>query len=214
MNFRALIRFLRDLDDHNDKAWMDEHRTHYNALRADFTDWVGRLDERLRGTGGYVPTDPKDAVEQMNHNLLRHPDYPPYKTYVGAELGKSKSRPAFYVRVGLKDSMVAGGYRNPPPATLKRIRAAIDERGGELVDILGAEDFRDAFGELHDANALKTSPRGYDEGHEHIGLLRLRSFAVSRKLTQEEAMSDDFADRLARDHEVMVPFLDWLAAGN
>lgn len=193
---------------------MDEHRAHYNSLRADFADWVGRLDERLRGTGGYVPTDPKGAVEQMNHNLLRHPDYPPYKTYVGAELGKSKSRPAFYVRVGLKDSTVAGGYRNPDTETLKRIRAAVDERGGELVDILEAKHFRDAFGELHGDNALKTSPRGYDEDHEHIGLLRLKSFAVSGRLTQEEAMSHDFMGRLVREYEVMAPFLDWLAAGN
>ena len=142
MNFRAPIEFLRDLDDHNDKSWMDEHRDYYNGLRADFEAWVGQLDERLRGIGGYVPTDPHDAVEQMNHNLLHHPDYPPYKTYVGAELGKSETRPAFYVRVGLKNSMVAGGFHMPPSDVLKQIRAAVDERGDELVQIIHADRFR------------------------------------------------------------------------
>lgn len=211
MNFRALVEFLRDLDDHNDTSWMDEHRDYYNSLREDFTAWVGQLDERLQGTGGYTPTDPEDAVEQMNHNLLHHPDYPPYKTYVGAELGKAKGRPAFYVRVGLKNSMVAGGYHNPPSDVLKQIRAAIDERGDELVEILEEDRFRKTYGELEDENALKTAPRGYDQDHEHIELLRLKSFAVSRKLTQEEAMSDDFVDQLVRDHEVLAPFNDWLA---
>ena len=211
MNFRALIEFLRDLDDHNDKSWMDERREYYNSLRDDFEAWVGQLDERLRGIGGYVPTDPHDAVEQMNHNLLHHPDYPPYKTYVGAELGKSDQRPAFYVRVGLKNSMVAGGYHNPPSDILKAIRAAIDERGDELVEILEDEKFRDTFGELDPDNKLKTSPQGYSQDHEHIELLRLKSFSVSRRLTQEEAMSDGFMDDLVRDFEVLAPFNDWLA---
>ena len=59
-----------------------------------------------------------------------------------------------------------------------------------------SNQFIEAFGELSQEDKLKTAPKGYDQDHEHIELLRLNRFAAMVPSTQKEISSDDFKDQV------------------
>lgn len=62
-------------------------------------------------------------------------------------------------------------------------------------------------------SALKTKPKGYDGDHEDILLLRLKSFVIGRRLTDEEVTSPDFLKRLTALLEIMKPYVRLLPLG-
>lgn len=208
----AMISFLRDLDAHNDKAWMDAHRARYEAQRDWFLDWLAELNDRLKAAEGYVDTTPKDAIERINNNLLYHPEKPTYKAHFGATMDQSKGHPGLYLKLGLHDSMIAGGYHHPDSDELRAIRRAIDRDGDALVAILGDDAFAKAFGGLSEGDELKTAPQGYDADHPHIELLRLKSFAVRRPVTQAEYSAEGFQDEVVETYRAMRPLRNWLGA--
>ncbi|MCR9228718.1 MAG: DUF2461 domain-containing protein, partial [Flavobacteriaceae bacterium] len=44
MNFNDLFHFLEELQQNNDKEWMDSNRKWYKSLRNDFIAWLDDLD--------------------------------------------------------------------------------------------------------------------------------------------------------------------------
>ncbi len=93
---------------------------------------------------------------------------------------------------------------------LDSIRAAIDYNGEEFKKILNKKSFIDTFGGLMEEEKLKTSPKGYSQDHEHIDLLRNKSFVVLHNLTQKEIMQDDFQNKLINIYKEMLPFRNYL----
>lgn len=121
-------------------------------------------------------------------------------------------RPGIYAVVGPREIFIGGGLHKPPPASLKKVRSAIDYDGDRLRDILAAPAFRSFFGdlELHD-DRVKTRPRGYDIEHPHIDLLRHKSFTVRRPVTEKEFLSDDFPALFERAFLLLQPLNNYLA---
>ena len=71
--------------------------------------------------------------------------------------------------------------------------------------------FKEMFGDLiDDGDSLKTSPKGYSQDHEHIDLLRRKTFAVQHDVTQKEVMQEDFKQRCVEVYKEMLPFRKYL----
>lgn len=66
------------------------------------------------------------------------------------------------------------------------------------------------FGELVDDNPLKTAPKGYSAEHEHIDLLRRRSFAVVRYVSRKEVMATNFNKKVIAIYKELLPFRRYL----
>lgn len=49
--------------------------------------------------------------------------------------------------------------------------------------------------------------QGYDKDHPDIALLRLRNFTLGRKLSDEEVVAPDFAEKLKDLMGVLHPFV-------
>ena len=211
MSFYKLFEFLRDLNRNNNKEWMDEHRKEYHEVRDFYIEWLNQMDIKLAQIDPeYSPTTGKQAINRINNNLLFHPNKPVYKDHFGAGLDKEKGKGDFYIHIGINESFVAGGFYKPEKKKLDSIRAAIDYNGDEFKKILNKKSFKDTFGGLMDEEKLKTSPKGYSQDHEHIELLRNKSFAVMHSLTQKEIMQDDFQDKLIDIYKEMLPFRKYL----
>lgn len=63
---------------------------------------------------------------------------------------------------------------------------------------------------IDDGDSLKTAPKGYSQEHDHIELLRRKTFAVQVELTQKEVMNADFDDRVIQIYKEMLPFRNYL----
>lgn len=211
MDFQKLFNFLTDLNKNNSKEWMDDHRKEYHQVRDEYIEWLNELDIKFAKVDpDYHPTTGKQAINRINNNLLFHPNKPIYKDHFGAGLDKEKGTGDFYIHIGINEKFVAGGFYKPKKETLDSIRAAIDYNGEELKKILNKPSFKKTFGELLEVEPLKTAPKGYSKDHEHIDLIRRKSFVVTHDLTEKEIKAKDFQDNLVKMYSEMLPFRHYL----
>ncbi len=190
---------------------MDENRKEYKATRDEFIKFVDKVNTKMVATyPSYYDTPGKKAIERINNNLMFHPERPTYKDHFGAVLDKITRGTDFYFMVGVNECMLGAGMWHPDSKTLKSVRAGIDYNGAVLKEIITEKKFANTFGELYQDGRLKTAPAGYSREHEHVELLRLKSFAVTKNLTREEVSSPDFADKLVEMYGIVQPFLNYL----
>lgn len=211
MSFSALYKFLQNLRQNNNKEWMDENRDAYHEVRNFYIDWLQNMNLKLSEIdSNYYDTPGKKAINRINNNLMFHPNKPTYKDHFGAGLDQERKQGDFYIHLGVSESFIGGGYWHPSSKILKSIRQAIDYNGEELKKILGKESFKAMFGGLVEDNPLKTAPKGFSQEHQHIDLLRRKSFAVTIQITQKEVMSDDFDKKVIAIYTEMLPFRRYL----
>ena len=211
MNIPRLLAFLKDLQDNNNKEWMDAHRSRYQLIRNDFIEFLDELNAKLVATyPQYMDTPGKKAIERINNNLMFHPERPTYKSHFGATLDKVMKGSDYYLCIGLDECIIAGGMWHPDRDQLRNIREAIDYDGETLKSIIDNKQFTETFGHLFQRDRLKTAPQGFSADHPHIELLRLKSFAVVKDLNMAEITSPDLMDNLVRYYGVLSPFLQYL----
>lgn len=212
MNFNDLFQFISELQQNNNKEWMDINRKRYQQIRNFFIKWLDHMDTELAKIDpGYYPTSGKKGINRINNNLLFHPNKPVYKDHFAAGLDQRSKQGDFYIQIGINDCELAGGYWRPDNKILNSIREAIDYNGEELKKIIQKKSFLKTFGQLYDGkDSLKKAPKGYSMDHEHIDLLRLKTIAVIHPLTKKEILHDDFNDRVIEVYKEMLPFRRYL----
>ncbi|NAY90540.1 TIGR02453 family protein [Muricauda sp. JGD-17] len=211
MDFRNLFDFLEQLQQNNNKEWMDTHRKWYRSLRAEFILWLDDLDATLAQLhDDYYPTPGKRGINRINNNLMFHPHKPVYKDHFGAGLDKAPNSADFYVEIGLKQCLLAGGFWRPEAKTLRSIREGIDYNGEELQAILDKSSFKTTFGGLYEDEKLTQAPKGFSNDHPHIELLRNKTFGVEHLLDRDEVFQDDFKEKIIKVYLEMLPFRRYL----
>jgi uncharacterized protein (TIGR02453 family) len=141
---------------------------------------------------------------------LYHPNKPTYKDHFGAGLDKRPRTSDFYIHLGINECFLAGGFYRPKSDLLKSIRDAIDYNGDVLKGIIEKPTFQDYFGGLMEDEKLKTSPKGYSQDHEHIELLRHKSFAAHRPITKTQVKSKNFDEIVIETYQAMLEFRRYL----
>jgi uncharacterized protein (TIGR02453 family) len=213
MDFVRLTRYLAGLETHNDKAWFEANRAEYQALRDDFTAFVGELITCVAEWNDSVRwVDPKDCLFRIYRDVRFSRDKSPYKTTFAAAIGERGRRddgPAYYLQVDAKGTLfVAGGLYMPSPDQLGRIRDHVVESPEAVDALLAAPGFATTFGEIH-GERLKRPPRGYPDGVPHMELIKQKGFYVLR----ERDVSSGAADALAwtaDSFRAMEPLFAWL----
>jgi len=208
MGFTELYDFLERLQANNNKTWMDANRKEYILVRNWFISWLDEMNEKLAAVDpDYFDTPGKKGINRINNNLMFHPNKPIYKDHFAGGLDQVSKQGDFYVQFGLGESLIASGFYNPGSDVLKKIRAAIDYNGDELMKILNKKRFKELFGGLWGCDRrLTTAPKGYSQDHEFIELLKFKNYAVEYVFSKEEVFSDDFQDKVIMMYQVALPF--------
>ncbi|MGB5236008.1 MAG: DUF2461 domain-containing protein [Flavobacteriaceae bacterium] len=211
MDFKRLFTFLEELEKNNSKPWMDQNRGRYRALRDEFIRWIDMLNSRLSEEDpDYYDTSGRRSINRINNNLMFHPHKPVYKDHFGAGLDKAPGTGDFYIQIGSRESLLAGGLWRPAGPELKSIREAIDYNGKELLAILEKPSFKKTFGHLYLDERLRSSPKGYTADHPYIELLKNKTFAVVCPLSRKEVLAGGFEDRIIAVYLEMLPFRRYL----
>ena len=109
---------------------MDANRKWYKEVRSDYIAWLDEMNSKLADIDDeYYDTPGKKGINRINNNLMFHPNKPIYKDHFGAGLDKRPNTGDFYVEVGIKRSMFAGGLWRPDSKRLRSVRDAIDYNG-------------------------------------------------------------------------------------
>ncbi len=204
-----VLEFLKDLTANNQREWMQEHKKRYEKAKSEFKEVVASLlsgiasfDESVQGL------EPKDCIFRINRDIRFSKDKSPYKTNFGAAMmegGKKTGNPTYYVHIQPGKSFIAGGVYMPEAENLKKIRQEIDYNPEELRNIVKDDQFRKLYGQMT-GESLKTAPKGYPKDHPNIDLLRMKSFLVTRDLSDKEVLAGNFVKKITDMYQVMYPF--------
>lgn len=211
MNFKHALKFLADLNANNHKEWLDEHRSTYKSIRKDLIEWAETIDFKLSQTDpDYFSLPGNKAINRINNNLLYHPNKPPYKDHFGFGFDKKPKQSDFYIHIGLHEKFVAGGFYKPKSQFLKSIREAIDYNGGDFKNILSQNHFTDKFGGLSEIELLQNAPKGFSKDHQHIDLLKHKSFVVENDFSEKLLFSKEFDQWVVDHYTSMLAFRNYL----
>lgn len=211
MGFIELYDFLERLQQNNSKEWMDAHRKEYHTVRAFYVAWLDELNTQLAQVDPlYFDTPGKKGINRINNNLFFYPNKPIYKDHFGAGLDQLTKQGDFYIEIGLKQNLLAGGYWRPEKNTLKSIREAIDYNGEMLLEILEKPSFKKLFGGLYIDNPLKNAPKGYDKEHPYIELLRHKTLGVEVSFDRTKVLDPLFKEYCVEVYLELLAFRRYL----
>ena len=210
MGRKVIFDFLGQLSVNNSKEWMDANRAWYEEAKTE----VGNIFEPILASlkeidPRIVQPTARKAINRINNNLMFHPERPTYKNHFGVGFGHGKGLADFYIHLGLDETMIAGGLWHPDSERLKKVRTEIDYEGHKLTSALNSAPFNNWF-QLYRVDTLKTSPKGYNQDHKYIELLRLKSFAATRLITRKDILSGGFHDMVVESYVAILPMIDFL----
>ena len=101
---KTVLQFLRDLAQHNDRAWFNEHKERYLAVQQRWNEFCESLIGEI---GAFDPDIARLTLRDCTYRIYRDtrfsPDKSPYKTHFGVFLapdGKKSMHAGYYFHVG------------------------------------------------------------------------------------------------------------------
>ena len=201
--------FLKDIDAHQTREWFEVHKSIYEGeLKGPMSALVNSLGLSLAARNIELACDPKRALFRIHRDVRFSKDKRPYKTHIGASMTRDGERLApglLYVHIDPKGCFVAGGFYQPEPEALQKIRRRMADRPKDiryLIVALAAAGHKLS----DDEDALKRTPRGFEhvEDNDIARLLRMKSLVVRHPLSRKIAGDGDALIRAVTDFAVTV----------
>ncbi|KAF1916790.1 hypothetical protein BDU57DRAFT_244520 [Ampelomyces quisqualis] len=223
--------FLKDLAANNDRQWLKLHDPDFRASLDDFSTFTEKVTEKVMEADETIPELPvKDVIYRIYRDVRFSKSPTPYKTYFSAawsRTGRKGPYAHYYIQIQPNGGSFVGGFWQPEAATLAKLRHDIDRKPHNIKQALQNPLVRKAFLNKSEdtekgavrafvnlasnkSNALKRHPKGYDQNHKDIDLLRLRNFTLGKKLRDDEVIGTGGLGRIAELVACMVPFITYL----
>ena len=214
---RSTLDFLSDLKKNNEREWFLRNRKRYDDAKMNFESFVQALIDRISEFDPILKgLEVKSCTYRINRDIRFSNDKTIYKTHLGAFIVRGGKKngdryAGYYVHVEPgNNSMIAGGAYMPPMPWLTAIREKIDEQGDTLIKIIKNKDFCDFFGEI-EGEKLKSAPKGYYRDNKYIEFLKLKSFLISKVISDKDITSKECFDFIIRASRAMKPLNDFLS---
>ncbi|MDG1476609.1 MAG: DUF2461 domain-containing protein [Vicingaceae bacterium] len=209
---KANFDFLTKLKKNNNREWFTKHKNQYleeHQSIIEFADAV--LAETAKHDNIETPTG-KKSLFRIYRDVRFGKDKSPYKTHWSGGLKRATKqlRGGYYFHLEKGNSMVGGGFWAPNKDDLLRFREDIAFDDKPLRKIINSKSFKETFGTL-DGEQLKTCPKGFDKEHPAVDLLRYKQYIISKRFTDEEVLSPDFAKQVSNTFKKMRPFFDYMS---
>jgi uncharacterized protein (TIGR02453 family) len=213
---KSTLAFLSDLKKNNTREWFNINRSRYIEAKTNFESFVQAvIDEIIKFDPILKGLEAKSCTYRINRDIRFSNDKTIYKTYMGAFIVKGGKKngdryAGYYVHVEPgNSSMIAGGAYVPPMQWLTAIREKIDDQGNKFKKILDDKDLKKYFGDI-EGEKLKSAPKGFPRDHPDIELLKMKSYLVSRIISDKEIISDGIFSLIIKACRAMKPLNDFL----
>ncbi|WP_026449936.1 DUF2461 domain-containing protein [Aequorivita capsosiphonis] len=206
---KSAFEFLLRLKENNNRDWMQEHKKEYLTNEKALKEFYSEVEKSLNITDEISKT----KIFRINRDIRFSKNKTPYNSHRSVSFSRAgaQRRGGYYLRLECGNSYMAGGFFDPNPADLLRIRKEFEMDPSEVREILAKKDFKKAFGGFIQRNAVKTAPRGFNAEDENIDLIRLKSFTVKHDFTDEEVFAPDFKENLIHHYSLLRPFFDYMS---
>lgn len=208
-----VLQFLTELSKNNNREWFQQNKKWYDESKEKIlflTDVlineIGKFDDSVRGL------QPKDCMFRIFRDVRFSNDKSPYKTNFGSFIcpgGRKSMNPGYYFHLEPSGCFVAGGIYMPPAETLRAVRSYLADHAEEFLEITQDSDFKTKFPEMYD-DQLKTAPKGFPKDHEHVDLLKYKSFIFSKTLNDKEVKSREYLELMVDSFRTVSPLNHFL----
>lgn len=203
-----LFQFLIELRFNNHRAWFQANKHRYDALvRQPFLRFIEDFAPRLGRISPDYVASPR-SLFRIHRDTRYSANKAPYKTHAAAQfrhrLCQDVHMPGFYIHLEPDNCFLGAGMWMPEPENLRRIRAAIARQDPRWLRL------RKQF-ELDGEGKLVRPPRGYSADHPLIEDLKQRSFTVSYSLAEDEVLSEQLPDTVAKVFRKLLPLNQFLS---
>ncbi|MEL7146901.1 MAG: DUF2461 domain-containing protein [Bacteroidota bacterium] len=209
----SISLFLKKLAANNDRDWMTENKSEYQATRKAFETLIADLITGISAFDeGLVGLEAKKSVFRLHRDTRFSNDKSPYKLNYGASMskgGRKSPYASYYIHLKPGENFVGGGMYMPDADTLKKVRQEIDYNVDEFLSIIHDGQFVKAYGEMR-GEKLKTAPKGYPKDHEHINLLRHKGFYFMHEIPDAVLADQDFVAKQVEHFKLIAPFINFL----
>ena len=203
-----VLEFLTDLSTNNNREWYHANKKRYEESREKVLFLSDVLINEIRKFDPEIPAlSPKDCVFRIFRDVRFSHDKRPYKTNFGAFIakgGRKSMNAGYYFHIDPEGSFAGGGVYMPPAEPLKAIREYMAENAEEFLDIIKDKNFKKVYPEMMD-DKLKTAPKGYPKDHEHIDLLRYKSFVFSHQFSKSQVSANNYIENLVHSFKTLQP---------
>ena len=238
MDTKRILGFLKQVAANNNRPWFQEHKSEYEAVRADFEQGVQQALERI------VTFDPETAhlkVKDCTYRFYRDtrfsPDKSPYKNHFGAYInakGKKALRGGYYLHLEPGHCLVAVGNYWLPTNILTSCRNEMMANTDEWLKCVENKAFLKYYSDVRKKQPdgekqseweeswnspqgfgltkLKTCPSGFPRGWEHVKYLRLKDYCAWHHVPDDFFEGDGWIDEMERMCKAAKPMMDFTNA--
>jgi uncharacterized protein (TIGR02453 family) len=193
---REAFTFFEGLASHNNREWFQANKDVYErACRGSMQSLLAEL----------APTYGSGRLTRINRDMRFARGQAPYKTFIASGVGSR-----YYVSLSKDGLYIGTGIYMPDGATLRRLREAIaaDASGRKIVSIVTGLRRKRYLVASHDTNAR--TPRGYDDEHPRVELLRMKDLHAGKQLPPSTLSTSKALDRVVAVMNDVKPLSDWL----
>lgn len=213
---KSTLTFLSNLKKNNNREWFADHKQDYETAKANVVELVEEVLKHLtKSIPEFKAVNASKSIMRIYRDVRFSKNKDPYKLNFGIPLSvkaKGVDTPGFYLHIQPGASFIGGGFWMPQGDALKAIRQEIDYNGDDLVKIISSKTFKKYFDGLSEEDKLKTAPKDYPKDHQHIELLKLKSFTVYHSISDAEIQDKKVAKSIADAIVAMQPFISFLEA--
>ena len=238
MDTKRILGFLKQVAANNNRPWFQEHKSEYEAVRADFEQGVQQALERI------VTFDPETAhlkVKDCTYRFYRDtrfsPDKSPYKNHFGAYInakGKKALRGGYYLHLEPGHCLVAVGNYWLPTNILTSCRNEMMANTDEWLKCVENKAFLKYYSDVRKKQPegekqseweeswnspqgfgltkLKTCPSGFPRDWEHVKYLRLKDYCAWHHVPDDFFEGDGWLDEMERMCKAAKPMMDFTNA--
>lgn len=208
-----IFTFLRHIAAHNDREWFKAHRAEYDEARVIFEDMAQTLINRISAFDPEVANVPlKSTLYRFYRDTRFSSDKSPYKRHFGTyinTMGKKSFHGGYYFHIEPGNSMVACGSYWLPADVLNAVRNSIIVDIDRFRSIVEDPEFKSLY-PVVGLDTLKTLPKGFPRDFPYPQYLRPKDYATWTAMTEEEILSDDWADIATHRFKVVKPLIDFI----
>ena len=215
MNLSAILSYLTDLSQNNNREWYHAHKEENKTANAEFEALIQALIFRI---GEFDPSvlhnEPKTLTFKLNRDTRFSRDKSPYNPAFRAHISSMGKLPVpvgYYLMIkpGSQSFLGGGLFADMFKDATAMVRNFISLNGPEWEQIVNAPDFKQNF--TVQGTALKNVPAGFDREHPQAEALKFKSWYLEYSVRDEELEdADQFLTRAAKLFCLMKPFNDYL----
>ncbi|MBP3790229.1 MAG: DUF2461 domain-containing protein [Prevotella sp.] len=229
MDAKRIISFLREVMANNNREWFAEHKSEYEAVRAEWERGVGQALERITTFDVTVGNQRvKDCTYRFYRDTRFSADKSPYKNHFGAYInakGKKALRGGYYLHMEPGHCLLAVGNYWLPTNILTSCRNEIMANEQQWLKAVESKAFKKYFDTKKDTTdwseswdapqgfgltKLKTCPAGFPRDYEHVRYLRLKDYCAWHAVADDFFEGDGWIDEMERIFKAAKPMMDFM----